>query len=98
MPAMLPDMLDSAAMGGGPQDEHTTNLVTSIFTTAFNAGGAKQHSTPPPHCLAALPTLLAAARRPRCVYRTTRPVVGWLQGSLAQCSGRLGYLGSANVS
>eukprot|EP01052_Picozoa_sp_SAG31_P038418 SAG31_NODE_5129_length_2724_cov_2.380571_2_plen_131_part_00 len=37
---MLPDMLDSAASSGTiPADEHTTNLVTSIFTTAFNAGG-----------------------------------------------------------
>lgn len=36
---VLPDMLQSTQQPGQPPDPHTTNLVTSLFTTAFNAGG-----------------------------------------------------------
>lgn len=44
MPAMLPDMLDTTrpshvAAVDYKVDEHTTNIVTSFFTTSFNLGG-----------------------------------------------------------
>jgi MFS family permease len=44
MPAMLPDMLDTTrpsyiAPADYKVDEHTTNIVTSFFTTSFNLGG-----------------------------------------------------------
>jgi MFS family permease len=36
---VLPDMLQSTQVQGEPTDPRTTNLVTSLFTTAFNFGG-----------------------------------------------------------
>ena len=36
---VLPDMLQSTQVQGEPADPRTTNLVTSLFTTAFNFGG-----------------------------------------------------------